>query len=78
MVKLQTTSDKIKQIKISLNKTQQEIAKFETKYNLSSDQFINSCTAEDLNEEIDYICWMGELKIHQALSDELNKIGTLS
>jgi hypothetical protein len=92
MVKLQITSDKTnavqilrsaieaksKRLQISLNKTQQEIAKFETKYNLSSDKFIDFCTAEDLNEEIDYICWMGELKIQQSLIDELNKMGTLS
>lgn len=85
MLKLQITSDKdnvlqilqsaidskTKRLEISLLKTKQEILKFEKKYNFSSEQFINSCTAEDLEEEIDYICWMGELQIQQALINEL-------
>ncbi len=85
MVKLQITSDKnnalqvlqsaieakTKRLEMSLLKTKQEISKFETKYNLSSDKFMVSYAAEDLEEEIDYICWIGELKIQQALLDEL-------
>ena len=86
MVKLQITSDqqyalpiiqsaiveKVKRIEIGLQKTEQEIQKFETKYHIPSEQFINHYTAEDLEGGDDeYVSWMGELQIRQAIWEEL-------
>ena len=86
MVKLQITSDqqyalpiiqsaiveKVKRIEIGLRKTEQEIQKFETKYHIPSEQFINHYTAEDLEGGDDeYVSWMGELQIRQAIWEEL-------
>jgi len=86
MVKLQITSDqqyalpiiqsaiveKVKRIEIGLRKTEQEIQKFETKYHIPSEQFINHYTAEDLEGGDDeYVSWMGELKLQQAIWEEL-------
>jgi hypothetical protein len=62
MVTLQVTSDqqdalpliqsaiaaKIKRIEIGLRKTEQEIQRFEAKYRISSDQFLDGYTADDL------------------------------
>jgi len=86
MVKLQITSDqqhalpiiqsaivaKVKRIEIGLRKTEQEIQKFETKYHIPSEQFMNDYTAEDLEGGDDeYVSWMGELQIRQAIWEEL-------
>ena len=86
MVKLQITSDqqnvlpmiqsaivaKIKRIEIGLRKTEQEIQKFETKYHIPSKQFVNDYAAEDLEGGDDeYVSWMGELKLRQAIWEEL-------
>lgn len=86
MVKLQISSDqqnvlpiiqsaisaKIKRIEIGLRKTEQEIQKFEAKYHIPSEQFINEYTAEDLEGgDEEYISWMGELKLRQAIHEEL-------
>lgn len=86
MVTLQITSDqqnvlpiiqsailaKVKRIEIGLRKTDQEIQRFETKYHISSDQFLNDYTADDLEGgDDDYVSWMGELKLRQAIWEEL-------
>jgi hypothetical protein len=87
MVKLQITSDqqnvlpiiqsaiseKIKRIEIGLRHTEREIQEFEHKYHVRSDQFIRNYTAEDLEGgDEEYISWMGELKLREAIQDELH------
>lgn len=87
MVKLQITSDqqhvlpiiqsaiteKVKRIEIGLRKTEQEIRKFEAKYHIPSEQFMNAYTAEDLDGGDDeYVSWMGELRLRQAILEELD------
>ncbi len=86
MVKIQITSnqqyalpiiqsaivEKVKRIEIGLRKTEQEIQKFETKYHIPSETFMNDYTAEDMEGGDDeYVSWMGELKIQQAICEEL-------
>jgi hypothetical protein len=66
-------SAKMKRIEIGLRKTEKEIQKFEEKYSMSSDQFQNDCSAEDLaGGDDDYISWMGEIHIRQAAQEELH------
>jgi hypothetical protein len=66
---------KMKRIEIGFRKTELEIRKFETKYDIPSDKFIISYTAEDLvGGDEDYISWMGELKLREALLEELQAL----
>jgi hypothetical protein len=69
---------KVKRIEIGLRKTEQEIQKFETKYNLPSEQFMNDCTAEDLDGGDDeYVSWMGEIHLRQAIREELHLLNNI-
>ena len=64
---------KMRRIEIGLRKTEKEIQKFEEKYNMSSEQFQNDCAAEDLaGGDDDYVSWMGEINIRQAVLEELH------
>lgn len=87
MVKLQIITDqhnalpmiqsaieaKVKRIEIGLQKTEHEIAQFERKYDLSSKEFLTNYTADDLEGgDDDYVGWMGELKLRQAIREELH------
>jgi hypothetical protein len=89
MVRLQITSNrkdilpiiqaaifaKLKRTEIGLRKTEQEIRKFEMKYNVPSEQFLKTYTAEDLEgKDEEYITWLGELKIRQALLEEMQTL----
>lgn len=66
-------SEKMKRIEIGLRKTEKEIQKFEEKYSMSSEQFLNDCSSEDLaGSDDDYISWMGEIHIRQAVQEELH------
>jgi hypothetical protein len=66
-------ASKMKRIELGLRKTEKEIQRFEEKYNMSSDQFLHDCTAEDLTEgDDDYVSWMGELQLRQAVLEELH------
>ncbi|MBF0242847.1 MAG: hypothetical protein HQK64_10300 [Desulfamplus sp.] len=63
---------KMRRTKIGFRKTEQEIRKFEMKYNIPSDDFITSFTAEDLaGGDEDYVSWMGEIKLRESLLEEL-------
>ena len=65
----------IKRLEIGLRKTDQEIRKFEGKYQIPSRVFVDEYAAEDLDGGDDeYISWMGELKIRRKIADELRKL----
>ncbi len=65
----------LKRIEIGLRKTEQEIQQLETKYQISSEQFLESYAAEDLDGGDDeYISWMGELKLRQRIREELQAL----
>ena len=54
------------QLAIALEK--QKLIVYESKYQVSSDYFIESMTAEDLaGGDDEYICWAGEFKLYQKL-----------
>jgi hypothetical protein len=65
----------IKNLKRSLTKTSHLLQEFETKYQISSEFFINHWTAEDLNGRDDeYVSWAGEIKIKTRLTNSLQKL----
>ena len=88
MVKLEIKSDQkdvsslvksaifaeIKRMEIGLNRTEQEIKKYEKKYQVDSNVFLKDFTAEDLNEgDNEYIKWAGEIKLKERILDDLSK-----
>jgi hypothetical protein len=89
MVKLEISSDQkgvsslvksaisaeIKRMEIGLNKTEQEIEKYENKYQVNSTVFLKDFTAEDLKEgDSEYIKWAGEIKLKERILDDLSKL----
>lgn len=68
----------IKRLEIGLNKTNNEIKKFEEKYKISSEIFLQEFTAEDLKGGDDeYIRWVGELKIRDKILEDLGKLNDI-
>ncbi|MBM4053869.1 MAG: hypothetical protein FJ264_04175 [Planctomycetes bacterium] len=90
MIKLQIQSDKedgvvdiiraaisaeIKRLEIGLSKTNMQIEKFETEYDVSSEVFQKEFSAEDLKKgDREYIEWAGELKIREKVMEDLRKL----
>lgn len=69
---------KVKRIEIGLRKTEQEIQRFESKYHIASEQFMNDCTVEDLDGGDDeYVSWMGEIHLRQAIREELHLLNNI-
>ena len=65
----------IKHLKRSLDKTNKILKEFETKYQISSDFFVEYWTSEDLTGGDDeYISWAGEIKIKRKLTNSLQKL----
>ena len=68
----------IKNLQRSLSKTNQILLKFEEKYQVSSDFFIDYWTAEDLEGGDDeYVSWAGEIQIKNKLINALQKLETI-
>ena len=55
-----------------VNLARKRLKRFETKYNVSSDKFINEWSAEDLKgEDLEYVEWAGEYQLFSRLNDRL-------
>jgi hypothetical protein len=65
----------IKRLEIGLNKTNKEIKGLEEKYRISSADFLERFTADDLQGKDDeYVKWSGELKLRERILDDLKKL----
>ena len=59
-------------VKYSLEMTKNRLNKFEQKYNISSEEFINKWSAEDLKGgDMEYVEWAGEYRFSLNLSERL-------
>lgn len=68
-------SSEIKRLEIGMDKTNKQIKKYETEYNVSSDVFQKEFTAENLKKgDQEYIEWAGELKIREKIMADLKKL----
>ena len=59
-------------LRYSLNLAKKRLKRFETKYNISSDKFINEWSAEDLKgADLEYVEWAGEYQLFSRLNERL-------
>ncbi len=59
----------------SLQLAKRRLSKFERKYNVTSEKFINEWSSEDLEDgDMEYVEWAGEFKLASRLEERL---GTL-
>jgi hypothetical protein len=59
-------------LKYSLNLAKKRMKRFETKYNVSSEKFINEWSAEDLKgKDLEYVEWAGEYQLFSRLNERL-------
>ena len=63
-----TIDVEVSRLQLAIQYAKQKLAVYVTKYQVSSDYFMESMTAEDLiGGDDEYICWMGEFKLYQKL-----------
>ena len=61
-----------KRVKYGLNLAKKRLERFEKKYNVSSDEFIDSWSAEDLKgQDMEYVEWAGEYQLSLQLNERL-------
>ena len=59
-------------LKYSLNLGKKRLKRFENKYNISSEKFINDWSAEDLKgKDLEYVEWAGEYQLFSRLNERL-------
>lgn len=68
-------STEIKRLEISLKITNDTLKKFEEKYCITSDEFMKSYTAEDLDgKDEEYVNWYGETQMKKRINSSLQKL----
>ena len=68
-------SSEIKRLEFGLFKTNKQIEKYETEYNVTSEVFQKEFSAEDMRKgDQEYIEWAGELKIREKITADLKKL----
>jgi len=59
-------------LKYSLNLAKKRLKRFENKYNIPSEKFINEWSAEDLKDkDLEYVEWAGEYHLFSRLNERL-------
>ena len=59
-------------LRYSLNLAKKRLKRFENKYNISSNKFINEWSAEDLKgQDLEYVEWAGEYQLFSRLNERL-------
>jgi hypothetical protein len=59
-------------LKYSLSIARKRLQKFESKYKISTDKFINEWSAEDLKgKDLEYVEWAGEYHLFSRLNERL-------
>jgi hypothetical protein len=53
----------LQSVKAGIKKTEERIQEFETKYQLSTEEFISSFNNDELSHSFDFDEWIGESKI---------------
>jgi len=68
-------SSEIKRLEIGLYKTNKQIEKYETEYNVTSEVFQKEFSAEDMRKgDQEYIEWAGELENREKITSDLKKL----
>lgn len=66
-------------LKYSLQNAKKRLAKFEKKYQISSEKFITEWSAEDLKgKDLEYVEWAGEYHLSKKLDERLNALNSIS
>ena len=62
----------------SLQLSKKRLAKFEEKYNVTSEVFIKKWAAEDLDgKDIEYVEWAGEFKLASLINERLSTLKSI-
>ena len=62
-------------LKYSLQLAKKRLKRFENKYKISSDKFIDEWSAEDLDgKDLEYIEWAGEYHLSKKLNERLDAL----
>ena len=65
-------------LKYSMKLANKRLSKFEKKYRISSEKFMNEWSAEDMKgKDIEYVEWAGEYKLSMLLSERLNTLKSI-
>jgi hypothetical protein len=65
-------------LKYSVQLAKKRLSKFEKKYKISSEKFINEWSAEDLDgKDFEYVEWAGEYKLAKRLNERLTALKSI-
>ncbi len=59
-----------KVLALGLRRTQERLAEFEQRYGFTSDEFERRFAARELDESLDFIEWLGEIKTLRLLTEQ--------
>lgn len=72
---LQAVETYKERLRVSITRTNRRLGEFESRYGVSTDEFLERMTAEDLHGgDLEYVEWAGEAKIRAGLETELREL----
>jgi len=67
-----------KALELSLRRTREQLTEFEQRFGLTSTQFEQRFAARELDESLDFIEWLGEIKTLRLLEEQQQALNGLS
>lgn len=66
--------NQLKTLQHGINRTRERLAAFEKQFEMSSDEFERKFKARELDESLDFIDWLGEIKTLRLLQEQQNSL----
>ena len=66
--------NQLKTLQHGINRTRERLAALEHQFGMPSDEFERKFTARELDERLDFIDWLGEIKTLRLLQEQLNSL----
>lgn len=66
--------NQLKTLQHGINRTRERLGVFETQFGMPSDVFETKFNARELDEDLDFIEWLGEIKTLRLLQEQQNSL----
>ena len=71
-------SNELRLLKSGIYRTEQNIRKFETRYNMSTNQFLDAFANNQLDESLEFAEWIGEHRMLKRLQEKAQILEEIS
>ena len=67
-------ANEVRLLEAGIRQTYSRLAKFETDYGMSTDEFVRRIESDELAEQLEFVEWLGEYRLLQRLQEKVDTL----